>query len=441
MSEGKRCTRCFGGVITGGVCSRCHQPEQLEMYRPTTALPGGTYLHNRYLVGDVLGKGGFGITYSAWDTYDNHTVALKELYPSQDVLRDADRLTVTVVPGQEGYFEHVSDCFVNEARILMDLQGQQGVVPFYNLFDENGTYYYTMEYLEGTDLRAYLKAYRTLTWPQMAHILRPVLKALDVLHSRNLIHRDISPDNIFITVDNNAMLIDFGSVRMYQGKRSFTTFMKQNFAPWEQYQANGNQGPWTDIYSLCVTVYLALSGELPPKAPDRRLKEDRETIPLAVLCPRLPRGVAAAIQKGMAVRPEDRFQSVSELTAALFPMSPPPQAMAPSPQPMAQYGRVPSINVNCVSGPLRGARWTLTPNSCIRFGRQQFCEVRYPQDYLVVSRYHCTIAMDQSGRVLVRDENSQNGTWINNSRIRPGAWYGAARGSHVFVAQDDYMIQ
>lgn len=431
MYTGQRCTHCFYGTIVNGSCNWCQQPEQTPEQRGAAALPLQEFLHDRYYVGDVLGSGGFGITYSAWDIQEERRVALKELFPAQDVARMADRRTVQVRPGQEEYFQHVSDCFVNEAKILIQLQGQPGIVSIYNLFNANGTLYYTMEYLDGMDLRDFMARYGKLTWDQLSPILSPILQALEILHNDHLIHRDISPDNIFLTGGDQARLIDFGSVRTYQGTRSFTTFMKHSFAPWEQYQSNGDQGPWTDIYALCVTIYYALTGVLPPKAPDRKLKDT--TVPLTTLCPQLPRSAAAAIQKGMAVEIADRFSDVRLLAQALYPE----RQLTYAP-----YAETPfQACLVCVSGYYRGGQWSLPANACLRIGRQPYCEINYPANMTVISGLHCSVAVDAGGTVMVRDENSRNGTYLDYTPLRAGVWYRAASGCHIRFSQEDYLIQ
>lgn len=434
--------RCFYGNIVNGVCARCRQPEQTPDIRKSNALPLHYLLHGRYHTGDVLGNGGFGITYAAWDNQANRRVAVKEFFPNRDMARLPDRCTARPVEGQEEYIRHASQCFVNEANLLMTLQGQEGVVSLYNLFSANGTFYYAMEYLEGMNLSEYLMKNGRMTWSQLSPLLAHVLRALEMLHRSNLIHRDISPDNIFLTGNSQARLIDFGSVRTYQDTKSFTTFMKHNFAPWEQYQTNGEQGPWTDIYSLCVTVYYCLTGVLPPRAPDRRLNDT--TQPLTALCPRLPGNIAAAVHKGMAVGIPDRYADVRQLAQALglpLPASAPPAPPVPPavPSPPAPSRR--QVCLVCANGYFQGRQWPLTANTQLHIGRRPQCEIQYPANMTLISGSHCVVTADGSGTVLVRDDNSTNGTWLDNIPLQGGMWYRARRGSRIRFAQEDYLIQ
>ena len=424
----KRCMRCLYGNIVNGVCARCHQPEQTPGMRKSNALPLHHFLNSRYYLGDVLGNGGFGITYAAWDTQTNGRVAIKEFFPNRDMIRLSDRCTAQAVKGQEEYIRHASQCFINEANLLMALQGQEGVVSLYNLFSANGTFYYAMEYLEGMNLAEYLMKNGKMGWNQMYPLLTPILRAMAMLHSSNLIHRDISPDNIFLTGRCQARLIDFGSVRTYQNAKGFTVFMKHSFAPWEQYQTNGEQGPWTDIYALCVTVYYCLTGVLPPKAPDRKINDT--TQPLTALCPQLSSHIAAVIHKGMAVNIPDRYADVQQLSQALgLPLS------APSVQQHQQVCLV------CVRGYFQGKQWPLTANTQLRIGRRSHCEIQYPDNMRLVSGSHCVVMVDDSGGILVQDGNSKNGTWLDQMRLQGGMWYRVRRGSRIRFAQEDYLIQ
>lgn len=413
------CMHCMKGKVIGGRCTNCGRAPETAQDRCPAALPLNTRLHGRYYLGDVLGQGGFGITYIAWDTKANRRVAIKELYPTNDVYRENHR-TVAVRPGQETYFAHVFQCFANEAKVLMELQ-HEGVVRVYHLFEENNTVYYVMEYLEGSDLSAKLGKEGTQTWPEMEQIVRDILSALESLHRRGLIHRDISPDNIFLTTQGRAMLIDFGSVRNYQGKHSFTVFLKHNFAPWEQYQSHGNQGPWTDIYALCATLYYCLSGKLPPKAPDRA--KGAEVVPLLQYCPDTPAYVAAAIEKGMALKYADRFRSVAELKHAFFP-------------------KLTERVLYCAAGYWQGHSWKLQPGTVLLAGRDgSRAQLKYPVKYAGVSHLQCTIRMDESGRVIARDEGSSFGTFCAGARLEPRIWYLVEPGYCLSFGNERFLLK
>lgn len=394
----------------------------------SSVLPTGTMLRNRYRVEKLLGQGGFGITYSAWDMTTRNHVAVKELFPSHNVQRSENRKTVLIHHGQEDNFSHMRKSFEQEAQTLIQLQNQEGIVRLMHLFSENGTVYYVMELLEGEDLSHRLKRCGAMSWEQLAPILKTLLKALKQIHSVGLIHRDISPDNIFLT-SSGARLIDFGAVRTYQGNDHFTAFIKHSFAPWEQYLTDGNQGPWTDVYALCVTAYYALSGQLPPPATERKVNDTLK--PLEVLCPKLPRDVCGAINKGMAVQLGDRYQDMEQLYQALFHVT--------------LRDTESRANILCLRGIFAGSSWKLSPGAFLRIGRNPECEVVYPAGCQGVSRMQCTIYCPAEGRLMVRDENSRFGTHFRVMgkmlTMEPGKWY-SADGLHIlFGKQEEYIIK
>ena len=426
-----QCQSCMMGTYVNGVCSHCHRRQKSAAARDPSALPLGLVLHQRYRLGDVLGRGGFGITYAAWDLHQNLPVAVKELFPKQDVRRESDGKTVGVLRGQEAYFAQISQRFTQEATLLLKLQENRSVVRVYHLFSENKTVYYVMEYLDGLDLNAWLQQHGPMPWAKLSGIIAAVLDALEALHAVGLIHRDLSPDNIFLTRDGTVRLIDFGSVRAYEDSSHFTVLVKKSFAPWEQYQTNSAQGPWTDIYSLCVTMYFALSGKLPPMASERRLQD--QAVPIRALCPELPQQVADAITCGMAVRAEARCQSAAQLRRLLFP------AVRPSGKPAVL------CQVHCLRGQFAGKRWPLTPGKPFRVGRQPDCDVVYPPETKGVSRLQCSFLLDAEGRLLARDEGSSYGTYLGvrerGMRLKPGQWYVAKNCKIFFGVQEEYAMQ
>lgn len=394
-----------------------------------SSLCPGTMLRGRYRIEKVLGQGGFGITYSALDVKVFQRVAVKELFPSRCVTRSENHITVTILPAEADTFQHMRASFEKEANILIQLQQQEGVVRLMHVFSENNTMYYVMELLDGEDLMRYLKREGAMSWDQLAPILKPVMNALEQIHAVGLIHRDISPDNIFLT-KNGARLIDFGSVRNYQGKRNMTALVKQNFAPLEQFLTSGHQGPWTDIYALSVTAYFALTGQLPPRAPDR--KNSDTLVPLDVLCPDLPKPICAAIHHGMRVMPEQRFQTIQQFSRAL--------GLGNNAKPPIQHGP----RLVCLHGYFAGKCWHLKPDSVLRIGRNSDCEICYPAGYPGVSRVHCEVFLAKDGRAFVRDSESRYGTRLKaadkNVVLDRGVWY-TADGAHIlFSPQEEYVL-
>ena len=395
----------------------------------TTALCAGTMLRGRYRLEKPLGQGGFGITYSALDIKSRQRVAIKELFPSRYVARSHDQRTVQIQSGQDSIFQHLRESFEKEAKVLIELQNMEGIVRLMHVFSENNTVYYVMELLEGEVLISRLKREGTMQWEQLAPILSTITKALERIHAVGLIHRDISPDNIFLT-KNGARLIDFGSVRNYQAGSHLTAMVKQNFAPWEQFLTNGHQGPWTDVYALSVTAYYALSGQLPPSAMERR-KEDK-LIPLDYLCPSLPKEVCTTIHHGMAVLPETRYQTVQQFRSALKLSN------------FQSATDLPKKGLVCLRGKFAGKVWSIQPDSILQIGRGTNCDICYPAHSPGVSRTQCTIYRTKEGRYIIRDEHSSYGTRLVSPGkkivMEPNVWY-AADGAHIlFGAQEEYVL-
>ena len=288
----------------------------------------GTKLHGQYTVGKVLGQGGFGITYIGWDDNLDIPLAIKEYYPSGIVSRDNSySLEVTSTGYNTEIFQNNRERFMREARAMAKLTGIPGIVKIYNYFPENNTAYITMEYVQGTDLKRYIKMQgRPLTPKETFAILRPVMDALSKVHEAGLVHRDISPDNIMIQRDGQAKLLDFGAVREVKDadvaknlSRSTESILKHGYAPIEQYQRRGNLGPWTDIYALCATVYYCLTQDVPPDAPERMIE-------LAEVAWEKIDGLTEkqmeVFRHGMALLPRDRIISIDQLRQELFPPEP-----------------------------------------------------------------------------------------------------------------------
>lgn len=396
-----------------------------ESSRCTHALPLRTTLNGRYLIGQVLGSGGFGITYSAWDQTAGQRVAIKELYPQERVFRGQDGLTVIPNQGEETELEVLRTRFQQEASFLRELQDEKNVVKVFDLFSCNGTVYYSMEFLEGTDLRNYLKKYGPMDWRTLAPMLRDLLQALSRLHAKKLIHRDISPDNLFLTTDYTLHLIDFGSVRTYQGNRRFTVYLKNHFSPWEQSTTNGNQGPWTDIYALSVTVYYLLSGKLPPKSEERM--DGAAVPPLKTLVPAVPEQISAALEKGMAMSIAERIPDAAHFAMALGLYQPP---ISQGKDAFWLQGR---------TGIYAGRRRALEVGVEIHFGRAPDCQVCFPEGTRGVSRKQCSIFIRQDGTILIRDDDSSYGTFLNGQKV-PNGWVLLSPGSILRFGNETFCL-
>lgn len=244
----------------------------------TDALPAGTALSDRYVTGKVIGSGGFGITYLAYDTEAEKKVAVKEYYPRGAAVRSPDGYTIEPITSLHmPDFEYGRERFGNESEILSRLGGSTDVIKVYDTFEQNGTVYYAMEYVEGITVKEYTQKYGKASEGQALYTALKIVSAFQHIHSRNIIHRDLAPNNIMIDTCGNIKLVDFGNARpfSYDGGNSMTVALKPGYAPLEQYQHHGEHGPWTDIYSLGAVLYHMLTLN-DPRDPMTRFNDDSE---------------------------------------------------------------------------------------------------------------------------------------------------------------------
>ena len=317
------CLRCMRAGVENGVCSHCGAKLGFAQ-EPVFALPPGSVLHGKYLIGAVLGHGGFGITYIGYDLKDNRRVAIKEYLPDGLANRYPGTTAVSAYhTGQEFYYG--LNKFVDEARTVYKYRGRSNIITVYELFEENNTAYYVMEYLDGCDLKRYLQAHSgTLPFDEALRMLLPVFGALEEIHKDGLIHRDISPDNIYVCSNQQVKLLDFGAARvaLMDRSKSLSIILKHGYAPEEQYRSKGQQGPWTDVYALGATLYRCVTGKLPPEATERLVND--QLVPPARLVPGIRPAASDAIVRALAVKAGNRFQTVSEFKAALTGAAAPP---------------------------------------------------------------------------------------------------------------------
>ena len=317
--DAKICFKCLhNNSGAGDVCETCGAPLNEENSPPHHLKPG-SILAGKYLVGNALGEGGFGITYLGLDLNLDIKVAIKEYYPAGCVTRDHQLSPlITAYTGDKGqYFQNSLQKFIQEAKSLAKFSSLPGIVSVKDFFRENGTAYIVMEFVEGVTLKAYLEQKGgSLPTDEAFALLRPVLDSLALVHKEGIIHRDISPDNIMVT-DGAVKLIDFGAARSFSGEeRSMSVLLKPGYAPEEQYRTKGEQGPWTDVYALCATLYRCITGQRLPEALDR-LRDDPLAAPSALHI-RITPQQEAALLGGLAVYRENRIQSMEELGALLY---------------------------------------------------------------------------------------------------------------------------
>ena len=282
------------------------------------ALPQGTILAGQYIIDHALGQGGFGITYKATDHKTGQKVAVKEFFP--DSMATRTQTTVTAFSGERGEsFAYGKSCFLQEAETLAEFIGNENIVKVHSYFEENGTAYFVMDFVEGTSFDQYIKEHGgRISYEEAEQILLPVMDALAAVHSRGIVHRDVTPDNIYITKDGTVKLLDFGAARYSLGdkSRSLDVVLKHGFAPKEQYTRHGKQGPFTDVYTVGASFYFAITGRRPPDSIDR-LEED-DLIPPSSLGVAIPPAKEDALLQAMSVQASARFQTMGAFKQALL---------------------------------------------------------------------------------------------------------------------------
>ena len=315
MAKAHMCYGCMT-MQEAAVCPVCGY----DMYQGASPvyLKPGTVLANKYLIGKVIGHGGFGITYLAYDTVLGIKLAVKEYF----VQENSSRLeSGEVVPfeGEKGErFKEGTRRFLEEARILAKFEGNPGIVSVRDFFKANGTAYLVMTYLEGMNLRQYLAKNGPMPYEKVRQEIIPVLAgALSAVHGAGLLHRDISPDNIFLTKQGQVKIIDFGAARQVAGPSvgSMSIILKPGYAPEEQYRSHGKQGPWTDVYAVAATIYRTITGKVPPESLDRLETDTIE--PPSKYCD-IPSQQEKVLLKAMSVKADDRYQSMREFHNALL---------------------------------------------------------------------------------------------------------------------------
>lgn len=318
MNHSLICYGCMEVKEEEQVCSKCGWEENAEQASPIFLKPG-TVLNGKYLLGRVLGHGGFGITYLARDLNLGVRLAIKEYLPQDMATRNLGDTSIMVYSGStREHFEYGLDKFLEEARTLAKFDDVPEIVTIKDFFKENGTAYIVMSYVEGITLKEFITSRGgKLPLDAVLNIMLPVMKALEQVHSSGILHRDISPDNIYITRNFNVKLLDFGAARFAMGEhsKSMSVLLKPGYAPVEQYRSKGKQGPWTDIYAVAATMYKALTGNTPPESLDR-MYEDVLAAPSKCDVD-IPSNIEEALLKAMSIREEQRFQTVSEFSDCL----------------------------------------------------------------------------------------------------------------------------
>lgn len=311
------CLSCFRIKGEFQVCPYCgyveaSPPRELFQLKP------GTILQNRYIIGGTIGCGGFGIIYRAYDTTLSIIVAVKEFYPARLVNRAAEETKVSVFSGDRAEEYHkLLNRFIDEARNMALFSKEKDIVNVFSYFEANGTAYIIMEYVEHLLLKQYLQQYGKLQEKQACQYACSILDALEKLHDKGIVHRDVSPDNIFVLPSNQIKLFDFGAAILQNGNKDchLTAVVKTGYAPPEQYRFKGNPDCRLDIYAAGAVLYQMLTGKRPVESLERTQKET--LFPLSKQDIRISPHTEKVLAKALSLNPEERYPSAAAFKEAL----------------------------------------------------------------------------------------------------------------------------
>lgn len=452
------CPNCFEQLLPGAtMCSKCTFDKGKYTHN-STALPLYTMLNDQYLIGRVLGQGGFGITYKALDTLDNKIVAVKEYMPSEY----SERVGKNVSPLKDDakamrVFEHGKSSYIDEIRTLHQFKNSDGIVKIYTHFQENNTAYLVMEYLDGRNLKSFVKNKGGSISSKLAGgIIIKAAAALEKVHSANVLHRDISPENIFIMRnDVDVKLIDFGAARrnVEDSDQEKSVLLKPGFAPPEQYSKKGNQGTWTDVYALAASLYYLVSGVIPTDSMSRMQHDDVKS--LDKICSDVNPAMATAVTHAMEIDYTKRTRTCTEFIkelrqtgwddstkigpAPIFISKPPVQPPPPPPPPQR---RQIICNVKCVSGMFNGRQANFYPGNRITVGRLSECNALVPSNEMIISKQHCIIEYNPQVNAFYVTDISTNGTFTQNGkRLQRNRREQVAPGSILYLSREYIIIQ
>jgi len=310
----KHCIRCRREMRDfADICPYCGAEQKNDFL---LALPEGTIVRNRYRIGKVIGRGGTAITYQVYDQNLGRISALKEYFPAEIANRIPGSREVILYAGKRAAeYAHGFSRFLEEAQNMMKFHNHPNIIHVQDYFEENKTAYIVMEYLRGKTLKEEIEEH-LLPYDRAVEIGVTVCSALTDMHKRKILHRDISPDNIFLCSDGTVKLIDFGAARFAAEElQKLTITYKGGFTPPEQYSQTEEQGAWGDIYALASTLYMAISGIRPEDSREREVRD--EVKPLHTVCPYVPEKISEAIERAMSIEKDFRPRSAAEFADAL----------------------------------------------------------------------------------------------------------------------------
>lgn len=313
----KLCLSCFRIKGEYKVCPYCGY---IEGSRPKSVffLKPGVILKNRYIIGGVIGYGGFGITYKAYDVVLSIVVAIKEFYPAGLVSRAEGNTKVSIFSGDKSEkFNEIKERFLEEARNMAMFSEEKDIVNVYTYFQDNGTAYIIMEYIEGILLKTYLENNGPIKEKEVYPYFYSLLSAVQKIHNKGIIHKDISADNIFLVSSAQIKILDFGAARFKNSEsdKKLAIVVKNGYAPPEQYYSKGVIDYRTDIYAVGAVMYQMLTGEKPPESLERIKKDNICEMSKRGL--KIHSGLEKAVMKALALKPEERYSSIEKFEEAV----------------------------------------------------------------------------------------------------------------------------
>jgi len=330
---------CMGCMEVKGaveVCPKCSWSDTFSV-QPQFYLPPRSWLQNRFLAGRALGYGGCGVTYLAWDTHHDTKAVVKEYLPGGMITRSfGNPMTLILTPELQPVFDHGLSLFVREMESLQGLGPLDFLPASLAVFRQNGTAYHVTEWLDGMDFATYLKRHPAGIQGEIAlRMLLPAVEGLSTVHRAGLLHENIAPSNIFLTRSAQLKILDFGHARRFLRRQvpRLEFGIKDGFAAEEQYRPDGSVGPWTDMYSIGAVFYFALTGRIPPPAPERQARDS--LVPL----PGTYTDIQGAVTRAVHVHARQRFATMDDFKGALtgLGMSSPGPEPPTGPAPVSNF--------------------------------------------------------------------------------------------------------
>lgn len=397
--------------------------------------------NGRYQVREILGAGGFGVTYLCQDVPNNQLCAIKEYLPEAIAVREIPGCRIIPQKDRMKEYLHGKKRFFEEALLLMKMKNLPSMVKVWEVFEENNTAYYAMEYLSGKTVKQLMAiAGGRLPWNQALDIVIKTGIALDRMHRQaGIFHRDISPENIMVMPDGSVKIIDFGSAKMLavSENQQFSIVLKPGFAPPEQYSGKMGQGSFTDVYALAGTFYYAASGRKLPAAPNRLMGESYQ--PLEKLVPKCSTGISRTVDRALALSPQYRIQTMAEFVAGLSgkevsqvkrdvsvsarmrqsAQNPAQSARQPAKASMERHGagRIPPVWLLISFGMGAGNLYPLTAGKWISVGRSREKSQIVIAGHREISGLHFLLFYDAGKHCFYIIDKSVNGLYYQNRRL------------------------